>query len=72
MKQPPCPSPPEISGDIPAYATSDEVVQYMAAKEDGFLYDYATIEKKPAAINSEPEGFGRTRAASENPYEFQS
>ena len=71
LPPPPPPPPPGISGDIPAYATSDEVVQYMAAKEDGFSCDYAATEKKAAAINSEPEDFVRTRTASENPYVFQ-
>lgn len=71
MKNPLC-SPPGVDEDIPPYATTEDVVQYMAAKGDEFSYDYATIEKKAAAINSEPEDFGRTRASSENPYVFRS
>ena len=34
-------------------------------------YDYVAIEKKAAAINSEPEDFGRTGASVENPYVFE-
>lgn len=60
---------PVISDDIISpYATSKEVVQYMTANEDKY---YASIEKKAAAIDSEPEDTGYARA-SENAYVLHS
>ena len=72
MKPPgtPC-SPPGTSGDISPYATSKEMVRYMAAKDDELSCDYAAVEKKAAAVNSEAEDAGRN-GASENTYVLHS